>query len=226
MVAFFLFFIFYFSFFITAPAVYADISCHPIYGGGQTCVNTGSILINKKILNPSDNIFVDNLGVNDPKYAPGFIVNFRLEITNSKDTNVSRIEVKDVFPQYVEFASGPGKFDAKTKTLTFTIDNLTPNATRVFGIVGKVAGINQLPVNQETVCIINQATATHDENVSQDNSQFCIEKKVSAKKGGFPVVSPPAISSSPSTGPESLLLFSMIPLGIAGWLLRKYSPNK
>ncbi len=60
---------------------YADsISCQPIYGGGQTCVTTANILINKKVLNPSTNVFVDNLGINDPKYQPGFIVNFRLEI--------------------------------------------------------------------------------------------------------------------------------------------------
>lgn len=222
------FLIFYLSLFILIPAAHAVVSCQPIYGGGQTCITTGNVIINKKVLNPANNAFVDSLGINDPKYAPGFIANFKLEITNSKDTNIARVEVKDIFPQYIEFATGPGTFDSQTKTLTFIVDNLAPNETRTFGIVGRVVAVNQLPVNQEIVCVVNQAIATTNEGaISQDNSQFCIEKKATipapAAKKGFPVFSPGNIITTPSTGPESLALLALIPIGITGWILRRYS---
>lgn len=206
------------------PKAYAAVSCQPIYGGGQTCVTIGNAVINKKILNPSTNVFVDNIGINDPKYLPGFIVNFRLEITNNGDTNISRVDVKDIFPQYVDFNSGPGNFDQNTKTLTFSLDNLAPNETRVFLVIGKVVAINQFPNNQNLICVVNQAVvSTSEGTVSQDNSQFCIERKVALTKGGFPILSPVPVTTTPSTGPESLALFSLIPTGIAGWFLRKHA---
>ena len=210
---------------IAVPRANAAVSCQPIYGGGQTCVTIGSAVINKKILNPSTSVFVDNLGINDPKYQPGYIVNFRIEVTNNGDTNIPRVDMKDIFPAHVEFGSGPGNFDTKTKTLTFSIDNLAPNETRIFAVVGKVVAINQIPANQSIICVVNQAIATTSEGaISQDNSQFCIERKVTATtKGGFPVLSPVPVYATPSTGPESMVLFSLIPAGLTGWLLRKHS---
>lgn len=223
-----IFFLTIFSFIIPSKS-FANVSCQPIYGGGQTCVTAGDILLNKKVLNPANNTFVDNLGINDSRYAPEFLVNFRLDITNSGDTNIAKVEVKDIFPQYVEFSSGPGTFDSKTKTLTFSLDSLAPNETKTFGLIGKVVSLNQLPANQGVVCVVNQAKATTNEGLmSSDNSQFCIEKKVAptlvpVTKGGFPVVSPVPVYTTPPTGPESLALFSLIPAGITGFILRKFS---
>lgn len=45
-------------------------------------------------------------------------------------------------------------------------------------------------------------------------------------KTGFPVLSPVPVTAIPSTGPESLVLFSLIPAGILGWFLRKYSTKR
>lgn len=212
---------------ITVPAANAaGSSCQPIYGGGQNCVTVGNILINKKVLNPANNTFVDNLGTNDPKYNPGFVVNFRLEVTNPGTTTINSIEIKDTFPQHVDFSTGPGSFDSNTKTLTFSLNNLAPNETRTFGVVGKVVDANQLPNNQSIVCVANQAKATTNEGtMSQDNSQFCIQK-AALTKGGLPVLPPPAIAVAPPTGPESLALFSLIPTAIAGFALRKYSKKE
>lgn len=218
-----------FSFVIPSKS-FADVSCQPIYGGGQTCATSENILINKKVLNPSTNTLVDNLGINDPKYNPGFIVNFRLEVTNTGNTTINKVDVKDIFPQYIEFNSGPGNFDQNTKTLTFSLDNLAPNETRVSIIIGKVVTSSQLPTSG-IVCVVNQAIAvTSDNDNSQDNAQLCIENKIPAPvvttKGGFPILSPVPVGTSPSTGPESLALFSLIPTGIAGWFLRKHALRK
>lgn len=207
---------------------YADTSCQPIYGGGQSCISTNNLLIDKTILNPKTNQFVDNLSINDPKYQPDFITTFKIKVTNTGSNSFSNVEVKDIFPQYTLFSAGPGTFDENTKTLTFSIKDLQANESRVFTVMGKIAGENSIPLASGNICIVNQALATTNTNeTAQDNAQFCIEKKqISITKGGFPVLSPVPTTSAPATGPESLALFALIPSGIAGWLLRKKSMKK
>lgn len=211
---------------------YADTSCQPIYGGGQSCVTTNNIAINKTILNPETNKMVDNLGINDPKYQPDFITTFQIRVTNTSDRDFSSVQVKDIFPQYILYSAGPGTFDANTKTLTISLENLKVNESRLFTILGRVVDPNSIPLTNGNICVVNQALVTSNNNdVAQDNAQFCIEKLAittqtsvtSTTKGSFPVLSPVPIKITPSTGPESLILFSLIPTGIAGWLLRKIS---
>ena len=221
---FFLLTIFYFIFPLKA---YASTSCQPIYGGGQSCTTINNILIEKTVLNPQTGKFVDNLGVKDPKYQPGFIVTFQIKITNIGNRDFSKVEIKDIFPQYVLFSAGPGIFDTNTKILTFSINNLKVQESRIFTISGRVVDSASIPFTRENVCVVNQALATTNTNeVAQDNSQFCIEKNVVATqtpKGGFPIFSAPPITTTPSTGPESLVLFSLIPAGITGWFMIKKS---
>ena len=210
----------------------ADLSSQPIYGGGQASVTTGNIVIDKKVLNPQTNKLVDSLGINDPKYQPGNTINFEISLTNTGNAQINHIDAKDVFPQFLNFSNGPGNFDTNTKTLSFEFNNLKPNETKTFAVVGKIVEGNQLPIDLGVVCMVNQATAiTSDNGTSQDNTQFCIQKEVlgtqvTSQKGGFPVLPAPTITTTPATGPEGLVLFSLLPTGIAGWLLRKYSNKK
>ncbi len=207
---------------------YAEVSCQPIYGGGQTCTTVNNITVNKTVINPKNGKMVDSLGINDPKFSENSIITFQIALTNNTDSLITHIEVKDIFPQYTIFNTGAGTFDPKNKTLTFGVDNLGPNETRVFTLVGKVMDINQLPAIQRVVCVVNQVTATINQGAtSQDNSQFCIEKKAltsqSVTKGGFPVLSPNPVYNTPATGPESLILFALIPTGLVGIALRRKS---
>lgn len=217
-------------FFLFPPKSYADTSCQPIYGGGQSCVTTNNIVVNKTVFNPQTNQFVDNLGINDPKYQPGFVTTFQISVTNTGNNNVSRIDVRDIFPQYVSFGSGAGTFDSNTNTLSFSLADLAPNETRTFGIVGRVINAEQIPVaSGSVVCVVNQAIAMiNDNNVSQDNAQFCIQKTLTPTtaintKGGFPVFSSVPVTSTPKTGPEAFALFALIPTGLSGWFMIKYS---
>ncbi len=224
--------IFYILYFIFYIPVYADVSSQPIYGGGQMFVSTGPILIDKKVLSPQASNWVDNLGINDPKYQPESLINFQINLTNTGNTEIKQINVKDVFPEFLNFGSGAGNFDANTKTLSFGVNNLKPSETRVFALVGKVVSAQQLPVDKGIICMANQATATtSDSGTSQDNSLFCVQKQAlgtqttlaSNTKSGFPVFPPQELTTTPATGPQTILLFSLLPAGIAGWLLRKYS---
>jgi len=219
----------YLLFLVSTPMANADTTCQPIYGGGQSCVTTNNIVLDKKVQNPETNVMVDNLSINDPKYQPESIVTFQISVTNSSNKTISNINVKDIFPQFIEFNSGIGNFDANTRTLSFGVQDLMPNETRVFTIEGKVVNTELISINQGTViCVVNQTNATSDNNnFSQDNSQFCIEKGTIETeivvKGGFPILSPVPVTTSPSTGAESLVLFSLLPTGIAGFILRKIS---
>ncbi len=221
---------------IPALSAYADVSCQPIYGGGQTCVQTGNVSINKTVMNPKTNSLVDNLGINDDKFGPESVVTFQIAVTNTGSAKISRVQVRDIFPQYVDFAAGIGNFDGGSKVLSFDVNDLNSNETRTFNIVGKVVKAENLPVSQGTVCVVNQATAkdaSNSGNPSVDNAQLCIQKDLPAvttqpttvveTKGGIKVFPPQKVLTTPATGPEMLPLIGLIPTGLLGAFLRKKS---
>ena len=213
---------------------FADTSCQPMYGGGQSCVTTNYIIVNKTVLNPQTNQFVDNLGISDPRYRPGFITTFHISITNTSNNTISKVDVRDIFPQYISFSYGAGSFDTNTNTLYFSVINLAPNETRTYSIVGRVFNMSQIPITPgSVVCVVNQAIATiGDTSVGQDNAQLCIENSPpviasgTTNNSGFPILSPSIVSKAPDTGPEMFGLLAMIPTGIAGWILRKKAIKK
>ncbi len=193
--------------------------CTPIYGGGVTCPAI-TVSINKTVANPQTGVFVDNLGANDPKFAIEQAVTFKLAVTNTTNQSIGRVIVKDIFPQFVSFVSGPGSFDPASRTLSFEVANLSAGETRTFEVKGKTAAENQLPSNAGIVCVTNQATATLDDGrLTQDNSQLCMGKNVIATqvvvtKGGV-------VTQIPSTGPELFSLLLLVPSALLGVVLRK-----
>lgn len=224
------------TFALLATPVSADVSCQPIYGGGQTCVQTGNVSVDKKLTHPKTNSLVDNIGVNDDKFGPESVVTFQIAVTNTGSAKISRVQVRDIFPQYVDFAAGVGNFDGGSKVLSFDVNDLNPSETRTFNIVGKVVKAENLPVNQGTVCVVNQATAkdaSNTGNPSVDNAQLCIQKNLPAvttqpttvveTKGGIKVFPPQKVLTTPATGPEMLPLLALIPTGLFGAFLRKKS---
>lgn len=211
----------------------AGVVCQPIYGGGQTCIQVGELLVNKTVLNPQTNTLVDNLGVNDPKFGPDNIVTFQITVQNTGQATLPRVQVRDIFPQFVDFAAGAGTFDQNTRTLTFEVINLAPNQAQTFTVQGKVVSLNQLPQDQSVVCVVNRVIAQADSQRSEDAAQFCIQKQVvgaptfpgvpAPGKGALPpkVFPPPQVQITPPTGPELIPLIGLIPTGALGWLLRR-----
>lgn len=194
--------------------------CQAVYGGGEVCVQKGNIAVNKMVLNPQTHTFTDNLEIKDPRHNPDQIVTFQITVTNTGKSKLSKVEVKDNFPQFVNFVSGPGSFDSNNKTLTFNVNDLNPNESRNFKIIGKVVTVDKLNVDG-IVCVVNQSTARADEQISQDNAQFCLEKNIAVTKGGQLVFPAPKVDITPTTGPEMIPLLALLPTGIAGFLLRR-----
>lgn len=224
-----------------AFAANGAVNCQPVYGGGQTCVQAGNVVVNKKVLDPKDaNKFSDNIAPTNP-FAPTQQVTFQIFVTNSGDSALTNVVVKDILPQYVDFVSGDGTFDASNKTVTYTIAKLAPNETRKLTIQAQIVGVAQITNN--TVCVVNQATATANGKTSQDNAQFCIEKQAVAPqagvaqpgaqpsaptttKGGLKVFPAPQAQANPATGPEALVLMALLPAGALGAFLRKRTTIK
>lgn len=208
-------------------ASYGSEACQPIYGGGQTCVTTAKFILDKKVLHPTQKtkgnteFFVDNLSINDPKYQPTQNVKFQLIATNTGNETISELTLTDILPDFVDFVSGPGTYDSKTRIITLSIPNLNPDESRKYTIETKARANETLPQGQGIVCVVNQASLISGNDESRDNSQFCIEKKTT--KGGLPVLSAPGLKQTPATGPEMLGLIGLIPAGLGGLLLRRRS---
>ena len=214
--------IFAFALLLLLPVgnVFADVSCQPIYGGGQTCITTGAISVSKKVQNPQTGQFVDNLSSNDPHFGPGDTITFKIFLTNTGGSTIAQTKVIDTLPSFVSFVSGPGTFDPNTRNLTFTVDNLNTGETRDVGTI-QVQVIDAKGLPDGVTCEPNSASATTNTGqMSQTTSVFCIQKTVTTK-GGLPVFPPSQVTTTPPTGPELIPLISLLPGGALGFLLRK-----
>lgn len=227
-----------------SPALASGVpSCAPVYGGGTTCAQTGSVEINKTIKDPKQNSYKDNLD-QSVYFTPNQAVTFQITIKNIGKNALQRIAVKDAFPQFVAYSSGPGNYDKASNSLTINVDKLAANESKTFTITGKVVNDNALPKNQKKVCVVNQAFATVETRTNQDNSKFCIErskplvtptampvvaktqpkkevKTAATTKGGLPVHQPSQTKKTPDTGAEAFALFGLVPAGALGLYLRR-----
>lgn len=222
---------------LTAFAGGIEETCQPIFGGGKTCVQTGELTIDLKVQHPQSKKFQDTINRTDYAFLPGDTVSYEMTITNiSSKEAVSDATIKVLFPQFIDYGSGSGKYDNKTKNLTFTINNLAPTKKQSFAVTGKVVAKEKLPKNQDSVCVITQAIATNGNKQSQDNSQICLQKeKVTVTplptkpqtqagqttKGGLPVLPKAQTKQTPQTGPEALGLVGLLPAAGLGYWLRK-----
>jgi len=195
------------------PAIALANGCQPIYGGGQTC--TSSISVVKEIYDSTNNTFVHNLGAGDTKFKVNDLVPFRISITITGSATINQITLKDIFPPGITFSAGPGTFNPAENTLTF-INNapLAPGTSMSFGIIGQVSpNINF--GNQTMFCISNQVNATTDSNeTAQDSSQFCLQKTIVS------ILPPPPIKATPPTGTNAWILLELVGIGSIGFFLR------
>lgn len=163
---------------VFADGTYGQSGCVPVYGGGVQCPRVGQVLINKTVRNPSTGVFVDNLGPLDPKYRPEWLVNFKVTVQNTGDQTLDKITVSDKLPDFVDFTSGPGNYDSKSKTLTFDVFNLSGGTSQTYNIIARVVHPAALPADKSMVCAVNNVNAATSSQTDSDSSQFCIEKEM------------------------------------------------
>lgn len=200
------------AFAASAPKAFAD--CQPVYGGGQSCTSS-NFTINKLVQMPNNGNFVDNLGINDPKFSPSQTINYELVVTNTGNQTISTLNVTDTFPQFINFVSGAGSFNSNTKVLSFTINNLGAGQSQTFNLQAQTANANTVPAG--ITCVVNQASVNDNNgDTASDSSQACIQNST----GVLPVVT---VKTTPATGPEMIPLALLFPGALGGLFLRRKS---
>lgn len=181
----------------------AAVRCETQYGGGQVCVTTGELQINKKVLDPQSGTFIDNLGLNSRRFGPGDEITFRLEIKNVGDATFSKVTVTDSLPPHLELVLG---------NLTFDITDLTPGETETRDIRVRVVGVDKFPGDKSLICEVNAVEVRGGNQQDRDTAQVCLEKKVAAE------VMPKRL---PKAGIEDWVIPGFLSLAIGGLLINR-----
>lgn len=199
--------------------------CQVVYGGGQTCKDITKFTIDKKVQRiTKGGEFVDNLSMNDEKFAPEQQITFKITVKNTGDKTIEDLDVADILPQELVFVSGPGNFNASTRTLSYRIESLDAGKTHENTFVVKSKPASELPADKGIICTVNTArSVAQDNSTAQDTSEVCIQKSVPQKPGTPQVFKGGTVKETPSTGPEMLALIGLVPAGAAGMYLRRKS---
>lgn len=187
-----------------ATPTFAAVRCETQYGGGQICVTTGNLQINKEVFDPQGNKFIDNLGINDHRFAPGEEVTFRLKIKNVGDATITKVNVTDSLPSMLEVTTGSKDFD---------LTDLTIGKTEEREFKARVVASDKFPSDKNLVCVVNSAEAKSGDMQDRDTAQLCLERKVAT-----------VTKKLPPTGPESAalaLLASAVTAGAGFYLLKR-----
>lgn len=203
---------------------YGTSNCQVVYGGGEVCPSNIQFSIDKKVLSPTKGgAYVDNLGMNDPKFVATNDVAFRITIRNTGNTAISQMNVTDTLPANISFISGAGSYNASNNTVTYTINNLPAGQTNEQTIVARVATEDKLPKDQGVFCLTNKVSATDNRGtIAEDTAGFCVQQNLAVQPTPTPqVYDKVPVKNIPTTGPELLPLAGLIPAGLAGLILRR-----
>lgn len=154
--------------------------------------------------------YVDNLGVNDPRFSPSHYVYFKIIVKNTSSISLGSITVKDYVPAYLTPIEGPGTFDSTTRIISWDAGSFDVNQEKTYYLKMQVNNQDSLPSDKGLFCVINRAQAISTNSSAEDSSQLCIEKQVLGTQ------------KVPSAGPEmglGLILGQLSLLG-AGLTLR------
>lgn len=168
-------------FLASSKNVLADWRCETVYGGGEKCYGTGELFIDKTVKNPDTDIFVNNLGINDPKFGPEAYVRFRLEVKNIGQSELRDVKVRDVFPPYLQFdwfSLGSSYWDANKREVNFTIEKLAVGESKQYEISAKVYPSSMLPNDKSEICDLTNFAEVHTgDKGDDDTAKFCLTYK-------------------------------------------------
>jgi len=153
------------------------------YGGVSP---TEKIIVDKKIKNPQSKggEYVDNLGINDYHFSPSDDVYFKITVKNTGSTTISKVELKDIFPSYVDYVLGSGAVSKEIRDISTSFENLQADESRDFYVRGRVVTAKELPNDRTLVCVVNKVQGWTDGQNAEDTAQLCIEKGITQPPSG------------------------------------------
>jgi len=200
------------SILLSANSVLASgsVRCETQYGGGQVCVTSSSVQVDKKVCDIStkncdpDQNYFDNMTLSNHIFQIGEQVIYRIKVTNTTNETVSKVTVTDSLPNYLVL--NPNSTNNKT---SYEITNLKPGASDVRRIDTLVT--SNLP--QGMYCVLNKVQAqAAGEQPDEDTAQVCLGKGA-------------LVTTVPQAGPEAsqLILISSLLLTGSGIFLNKFA---
>lgn len=179
---------------------------------GQTATATvisQRLSIDKMVSRTANTDFSDNLSASDYRFKPGQEVYFRITVKNLSKNRLTKISVTDELPDTLEFLkidNKDGSFDKINRTVTINAGTFNPDQEKPYIITAKIASQSALPSQSGLFCPTNRVTATVEDELDADTSQFCVEKQVEG------------VSKIPTTG-AGILILPVILFALAGrWL--------
>lgn len=134
--------------------------------------------------------FANNFSPSDPRFKPNDFICFKVKVTNTSNTTLTNVTVKDFVPPDIEAINGPGSYDSNTKIVTISAGDFAQNEEKDYFFLMQVHQQNQLPADKGLFCEVNKSQAYNDSVTDDSTSQFCIEKQTIN------------VVKTPSAGPE------------------------
>ena len=159
-------------------SVSAAIRCETQYGGGQVCVRTGNLQVNKQVKESGGKggslEWRDNLGPQQSfRFRPGDVVEYRIQVKNVGDAKFDSVTVVDTLPSQLELTEG---------NLTQELKNLEVGQTQEVFVKAKVKNADQLGVMNVNCDVWNRAEAKSGDQYDKDDVQVCVEKQAEQAK--------------------------------------------
>lgn len=187
-------------FIISSKNAFGTIRCESLYGGGEVCTEVEELVLDKKVWNPEDKKFEDNLADITPegyKFGIGERVIFRIKIVNNSNSTFEKVTVTDILPPELKLDSG---------SLTFDILDLGPGESEEKQIETIVVSTES---DKDFDCDVrNIVRAKFGGEEREDTAKVCVTK---TKK---------VLGQTPATGSSLLFVAPLASIaGVAGYML-------
>lgn len=200
-----------------APVVKADSPYSPynIYVGSPVATISRQISVNKQVKNPTNGQFVDNLNASTYRFLNNQEVIYRINVTNSGQTDLSGVSVTDALPAEVNYVSSPASYDQNTRRVNFTIPTLVAGQTYTLEYKAKVVASTNKGGVEQAACPVNTVEVRVNDLYAKDQAMICVGGEVLGE-----------VQELPITGPKETMMIlggSAILMGMSVYLFRKSS---
>lgn len=177
-----LFFLFCLAFLFARPS-YSAIRCETQYGGGEKCWETAEIILDKKVWDPENLRFEDNLADVSPEGFKFSLNNnrviYRLKITNVSNHKFDKVTVSDTLPaKYLKYDTSNvqnPRFEytgGHVAKISFDLYDLEPNESDEKQIELLVKSV---PADKTFDCeVVNEAEVWASDQYSRDTAKVCV----------------------------------------------------
>lgn len=222
---------------LTGTSIAQESNCAQVsYGGGLFCATTEDITIDKRVLDPSSNSYLNEDSMN---LSSGQIIDYQIIVKNTSDKDLKNLRVIDKSSQSVDFVKSSVEHEIKNNNIELKIDEVKPGESKTISLQVKLSE----DIDQNT-CLYNSAEIDHSREISIDTVRVCSgsaetttssvqnqtqpntnntnsDTQNTQTKGGKTIYPISNSTSTPDTGAGLISLITIISSGLTGLYIRK-----